>query len=160
MYTFSPSIYSLISLVPYDLSAKILLPCMLSFDNISTAFLLSWTWPAVKPIYRGLPSPSTTACIFVVLPPELFPICCPTSEPFAPFLLLHCSMSLHCRRINAEILIIKVFLQIFKYPKKCYLITLFAETGINCLPWSKTLRKIPPGCSTTYNPENCIKYQA
>ena len=70
---------------------KILLPCILSCDNISTAFLLSWTWPAVKPIYRGLPSPSTTACILVVLPPELFPICCPTSESFAPFLLPHCS---------------------------------------------------------------------
>ena len=84
-------IYSLTSLVPYALSAKILLPCILSCDNISTAFLLSWTWPAVKPIYRGLPSPSTTACILVVLPPEFFPICCPTSESFAPFLLLHCS---------------------------------------------------------------------
>ena len=77
-----------------------------------------------------------------------------------PFCSRTALMSLYCRRINAEIFIIRIFFQMLEYFKKCPLITPFAETWINCLPWTKTLRKIPPGCSTAYNPENGIKYQA
>ena len=81
-YTFSP-VFSYILpnfLCSVCLAASMLLPFMLSCDNILIACVLSWICPAVSFMYSGFPSPSTTAWILVVLPPELLPMCWFTSE--------------------------------------------------------------------------------
>ena len=61
--------------LPYALSARILLPSMLTFDSKSKAQTQSCSLPAVSAKYMGLPKPSTIAWILVVLPPRLLPIC-------------------------------------------------------------------------------------
>lgn len=87
------SIYSLISFVPYALSARITLPLISTFDNTSTATVQSDIFPPVKMNFTGLPSPSTMAWIFVFFPPRDKPISWFVSEFSAPFL--------HQRRADA-----------------------------------------------------------
>jgi hypothetical protein len=51
--------YSLISFVPYALSAKILLPFISILERTSTACVLSCKLPDDSLKYTGLPRPST-----------------------------------------------------------------------------------------------------
>ena len=69
-----PVIYSRIFLALYPLSPRTIVPSRSICSRSGIATWESCTSPDVNITFRGLPNPSTTACIFVLRPPRLTPI--------------------------------------------------------------------------------------